>query len=196
MSWAINDWDKQDNQWGDKGYVFMLPSTAPLDQQLFYAEGQVDSFQGLVNKNNAQAKKGLAGSKYGKGINGRDAPKYAYKLKIAQAHVADIKKKMAPPAKKPAATPVAKKPMDKDAILTKAFGTEKQQAAADRTDTQKELFDKGVQGVQLGLEAKDMVKTFKSPLTDLSKGQGLVEMRDTAGFGEIQQIVKLALAVR
>lgn len=183
MSWAINDWDKQENQWYKDGLVFMLPSTDPLDKQLLHAEGQVDTYRSLVNK--------YKGKKFG----AKDAVKYSYKLKISEQHVAELKKKMAAPAKKPAAAPVAKKPMDKDAILTKAFGTEKQQAAADRTDTQKEIFDKGVAGVQLGIEAKDMVKTFKSPLTDLSKGQGLVEMRDTAGFGEIQQIVKLALAV-
>ncbi|OIW24570.1 hypothetical protein CONLIGDRAFT_100322 [Coniochaeta ligniaria NRRL 30616] len=195
MSWAINDWDKQDNQWGEKGYVYMEPSTAPLDKQLLHAEGQVDTYRALVAKNQSQSKKGAFNTKWGKGLNGRDGPKYAYKLHIALDHVAALKKKMAPPpapaAKPAAAAPAAKKPMDKDAILTKAFGTEKQQAASDRTDTQKEIFDKGVAGVQTGLEAKDLVKTLKGPLT---KGGGLIEARDGGGFGEIQQIVKFALA--
>jgi hypothetical protein len=194
MSWAINDWDKQDNQWHDQGLVYMQPSSAPLAAQLLYAEGQVDVFQRNLNKNKAQSKKGLFGSNFGKGINGRDAAKYAYKLRIAQDHVASIKKKMAEAAapKKPTPAPVApKKPMDKDAILTKAFGTEKQQAASERTDTQKEIFDKGVAGVQLGMDGKELVKNLKGPL---QKGGGLIEMRDQGGFGEIQQIVKFALA--
>jgi len=205
-TWAINDWDKQDNQWGPQGVVYMLPEAAPLKDQLWHAESSADNFEQLANKQKGQAKKGFFGSKVGKGLNGgRDEAKYRYKARIARDHANAIKKKMqqpAPVAKKQPAPVAQKQPapatpaMNKEAIKTGAFGTEKQQAAAERTDSQKEAFDLTVQGVGLAKDSKDLVKTLKTPISGLQKGSGLIEARDQGGFGELQQIVKLALAVR
>lgn len=196
LTWAVNDWDKQDNQWGTEGYVYMLPESAPLKDQLWQAEAWVSKFDELVNKQKPQAKKGFFGTSYGKGLNGgKDAAKYRYKAKIARDHVAAIKKKMAQPApvaqKQPApATPA----MNKEAIKTAAFGTKEEQAASDKTDSQKEAFDLTVKGVGMAKDSKDLVKTLKGPVSGLQKGEGLIEARDQGGFGELQQIVKFALA--
>ncbi|KAB5555048.1 hypothetical protein GE09DRAFT_147901 [Coniochaeta sp. 2T2.1] len=215
LTWAINDWDKQDNQWGNQGLVYTLPETAPLKDQLRQAEDWVSQFESLAEKNKAQAKK-----KSFFGPTGKDEAKYRYKARIARDHVAAIKKKMEhqaaaakpkpPPAPvaKPPATPVTKPPvpvakqpappakpvLNADAIKDAAFGTEKQQAAAERTDNQKEAFDLGVKGIGMGKDTKDLVKALRTPIKDINKGAGLVEARDTAGFGELQQIVKFALA--
>ena len=80
--------------------------------------------------------------------------------------------------------------------MTKAFGTEAQQAAADKVDNQKEVFDLTVSGIGMAKDGKELVKTLRAPLKSLEKGAGLIEARDEAGFGELQQIVKFALAVR
>jgi hypothetical protein len=198
LTWAINDWDKQDNQWGPAGYVYMLPSTAPLKDQLWEAESSASKSEELANKQKPQAKKGVFGSSAGRGMNGgRDEAKYRYKARIARDHANAIKKKMEQPApvakKQPApATPA----MNKEAIKTAAFGTKAEQAAAERTDGQKEAFDLTVTGVGIAKDSKDLVKTLRAPISGLGKGGGLIEARDQAGFGELQQIVKLALAVR
>lgn len=198
LTWAINDWDKQDNQWARDGYVYMLPATAPLKDQLWQAESWVSKFDELANKQKGQAKKGFFGTSIGKGANGgRDEAKYRYKARIARDHVAAIKKKMeqpAPAAKKPPAP--ATPAMNKEAIKTGAFGTKEEQAASDRTDSQKEAFDLTVQGIGIAKDSKDLVKTLRTPISGLSKGGGLIEARDGAGFGELQQLVKFALAVR
>jgi hypothetical protein len=171
----------------------MLPETAPLKDQLAEAIGVVSTTEGLVSKYEAQGKRGLFGSSVGKGLSGgKDAAKQRYKLKIARAQLEKIKKRMEP-------APVAKKPqapatpaLDKDAIKTRAFGTEQSQAAAEKTDTQKEIFDLGVQGVTAANDGKDLVKDIMKA----KKAGGLIEARDGGGFGDIQQIVKFALAVR
>ncbi len=190
---AVNDWDKQDNQWGGQGLVYMLPASAPLKEQLTHAEGVVGTMEGLANKNKSQSKGRLGGV-----TRGREEAKYLYKTRIARDHVNQIKKKMEKPApaaqKKPA--PANPAPMNKEAIKTAAFGTEAQLAAAEKTDSQKEAFDRTVAGIGLAKDGVEMVKTFKAPLKTLEKNAGLIEARDGAGFGELQQIVQFALAVR
>jgi hypothetical protein len=178
-TWAINDWDKQDNQWGREGLVYMVPESAPLKDQISFAEGSADVLNGLVAKK-----------------KGKEKAKYQYKARIAWDHVAALKRKAAPPpppAKKPAAPA---KPMNDEAIKNKAFGTEAQQAATEKTENRKEAFDKTVQGITMAKDAKDLVKTLRTPVAGLAKGGGLIEARDGGGFGDLQQIVKLALAVR